>query len=399
LALGLAASVAACGSGSGSKASSDKFVIGTVQSISGSFADTGQAIVNGAKVAVDEVNAAGGIEGRKVELKVLDDAGDPAKSQLATKQLVEQDKVDFLLPNPLSFIRQVTLPYETQRKVFTIAPSSAGELGDGSKYPYSFLNGELNSERSTAMATLLKSVAPGAKVGVLYTNTTAQIAEAQALPALVSKSGMSVVKSIQLSGNATDLTAELANLRAAGATVVTSAAQYGNHINVLMSGMQTIGWKAPVYFFPEAVTGDVGPQVPAAVRSQFHALQQVPVIETNPADPAMSSFTSALSKFGEIKYLLPAALEHDAVWLAKWIYETAKKDEGGTSPDALKKTAESISTASTPPENQLVFRPGPGWHDNVHSTAGYDYSTFYGVIGYGSIHDGQYKGQATLDPK
>jgi ABC-type branched-subunit amino acid transport system substrate-binding protein len=390
--------LAACGSGadtsksSGSSGSSEPFVIGAVNPLSGAYAAAGTNLEAGAKIGVDAVNAEGGINGRKVKLVSVDDTGDPAKTQLAVKDLVENQQVDFLLPDALSSLRQVTLPYETANKVFAIAGSTTPELGDASKYPYGFLNGELSPKRTTAMAEALKQADAGTKLGMLYTSTAAQVTEAEAMPGEAEKAGQTVVDSIQIASGATDVTPELAKLKSEGAEVVLSAAQYNNHIQAVMSGMETLGWKAPVYFFPEAVTGDVHTQVPPSVSSQFHALMEAPVIDTGHQSKELTDFLEAANASGPVSYLFAMSLAYDAVWLAKWIYETAQKKSGDTSADSLKKAAESIGDSDFD-YPQLAFPPNPGWDAKTHTTANYDYSKFYGVIVDSPINNGQYKGK------
>jgi branched-chain amino acid transport system ATP-binding protein len=390
--------LAACGSGadtskgSASSGSSEPFVIGAVNALSGPYASVGTNLAAGAKVAVDAVNAKGGINGRQVKLVSVDDAGDPAKTQLAVKDLVENQKVDFLLPDALSSLRQVTLPYETANKVFAIAGSTTAELGDASKYPYGFLNGELSPKRATAMAEAVKQADAGTKLGMLYSNTAAQVSEAQAMPGEAQKAGQTVVDSVQIATGATDVTAELAKLKSEGAQVVLSAAQYNNHIQAVMSGMETLGWNAPVYFFPEAVTGDVHTQIPSSVSSQFHALMEAPVINTGHQSKELTDFLEAANAIGPVSYLFAMSLAYDAVWIAKWVYETAQDRSGNTSGDSVKKAAESIGDSNFD-FPQLAFPPNPGWDSKTHTTANYDYSKFYGVITDGPIKNGQYEGK------
>jgi ABC-type branched-subunit amino acid transport system substrate-binding protein len=391
----LALSLSSCGSGGNKpaeKAADQPFVIGSVNSTSGDYSAIGQNIARGIKIAIDDVNKSGGINGRQVTLNLIDDAGDPGKTQLAVKKLVEQEKVDFVLPNPISALRQVTLPYETQKKVFTMGAGGSAALGDPKKYPYSFLNGEINTKRSTAMAQLLKDEKAGTKVGLLCSNTTSQTEECDFFKALAPNFGLSIEHSGQFDNGATDLTAQLATARERGAEVVVAAAQYGSFVKSIMSSMQTLGWKAPVYIYPEGVTGEIHDQIPSAVSSQFHALFEAPCILTNTPDPEMQSFIKTASADGELKYLAPAALAHDQVWLAKWVYENAQKNLNATDGDSLKKTAETIGSVKDFPYTQLMFSPNPGWTEDVHSTANYDYSDFYGVIGNSPMTNSQYPG-------
>ena len=80
--------------------SADEIVIGTHQDLSGPIKVWGVPVSNGMKMAVDEINAAGGIQGRKIKL-VLEDSGyDPKRAVLASQKMVERDKV-FAMVGPM----------------------------------------------------------------------------------------------------------------------------------------------------------------------------------------------------------------------------------------------------------------------------------------------------------
>ena len=73
--------------------SATEIVLGTHQDLSGPIKGWGTAVANGMKLAVEEVNAAGGVHGRKLKL-VLEDSGyDPKRSVLATQKMIEKDQI------------------------------------------------------------------------------------------------------------------------------------------------------------------------------------------------------------------------------------------------------------------------------------------------------------------
>ncbi len=70
-----------------------EIVIGYHSDLSGPVKVWGVPFPNGMKMAVDEINAAGGIHGRKIKLIIEDSGYDPKKAVLATQKLVEKDKI------------------------------------------------------------------------------------------------------------------------------------------------------------------------------------------------------------------------------------------------------------------------------------------------------------------
>jgi len=77
-----------------------EIVLGTHQDLSGPIKSWGVPVTNGMKLAVEEINAAGGINGRKLKLIVEDVGYDPKRAVLATQKLVERDKI-FAMVAPL----------------------------------------------------------------------------------------------------------------------------------------------------------------------------------------------------------------------------------------------------------------------------------------------------------
>ena len=72
------ASLTACGKKAGDKSST--FYIGGSGPLTGSYAAYGMGVANGAELAVKEINAAGGINGTKIDFKYEDDEGDGEKA-------------------------------------------------------------------------------------------------------------------------------------------------------------------------------------------------------------------------------------------------------------------------------------------------------------------------------
>lgn len=80
--------------------SASEIVIGTHQDLSGPIKGWGVPVSNGMKMAIEEVNGAGGIHGRKIKM-VLEDSGyDPKKAVLASQKMVERDKI-FAMVGPM----------------------------------------------------------------------------------------------------------------------------------------------------------------------------------------------------------------------------------------------------------------------------------------------------------
>src|ERR1700722_20230304 len=91
--------------------------IGIPTGLSGANSVVAPSVVQSAELAVEEINAAGGILGKKVELDVADDGSGAAGAQKAADSLIFQKKVNALISMQTSAARHGMLPIVTRGKV------------------------------------------------------------------------------------------------------------------------------------------------------------------------------------------------------------------------------------------------------------------------------------------
>jgi ABC-type branched-subunit amino acid transport system substrate-binding protein len=106
----------------------DEIVIGTHMDLSGPIKSWGVPSANGAKLAVDQINAAGGIHGRKLRLVVEDDGYDPKKAVLATQKLIEKDKIFSMVAPMGSATTLAPLPNVLEAGITHLFPITAAEF-------------------------------------------------------------------------------------------------------------------------------------------------------------------------------------------------------------------------------------------------------------------------------
>jgi ABC-type branched-subunit amino acid transport system substrate-binding protein len=95
----------------------DPIKIGVAVGLSGANSVVAPAVVQSSQLAVDEINAAGGILGRKVELEIVDDASGAVGAQKAFDTLVFQKKVNAIIAMETSAARNAALPVVSKGKV------------------------------------------------------------------------------------------------------------------------------------------------------------------------------------------------------------------------------------------------------------------------------------------
>ena len=131
----------------------------------------GIGIHNAAKMAVEEINAAGGIHGKKIELFIGDTEGKPEKGITALKKLVLEDKVDVLLGCYSSGVALALQPYLPRYKTVYVATGTASIAltnnvkKDYKKYKYFFRNMINSDVRQQQWATKFLKEFVNAKLG------------------------------------------------------------------------------------------------------------------------------------------------------------------------------------------------------------------------------------------
>lgn len=98
--------------------------IGHYGSLTGSTAGFGQSVDKGARMAIDEINAAGGVLGRKVELKTEDDRSRPEEAKTAAIKLIEQERVVALIGEVASSNSLAAAPDAQRSRIPMVSPAS-----------------------------------------------------------------------------------------------------------------------------------------------------------------------------------------------------------------------------------------------------------------------------------
>jgi branched-chain amino acid transport system substrate-binding protein len=113
--------------------------IGEIRVLSGGFAHYGNQAVRGGRLAVEEINAMGGIMGRPIEFVVKDSEGKPAVGVQRAQELILQNNVDFLLGITVSSVLLAVMEIAERYKKILVCTNAATDLATGEKCsPYMF---------------------------------------------------------------------------------------------------------------------------------------------------------------------------------------------------------------------------------------------------------------------
>ena len=158
-----------CQTGTKSEDGKETVTLGVVGPLTGNAAASGQVQANAVEMAVEEINAAGGIDGKyMIKLVKEDDEGVPAKSVTVTQKLVNQDNIDVLIGALNSSCTLADMEITAANKIPQITPCSSAQsiVEQGNEFIF-----RTTATDTTHIKTLLqyfRDKIKGKKVAVLY---------------------------------------------------------------------------------------------------------------------------------------------------------------------------------------------------------------------------------------
>ena len=231
--------------------------IGWLSSLTGPLSSAAIAENQGVQLAVDEINKAGGILGKQIELLTRDTAGDPTKAVNFAQQLAFSDKVQFVIGPVNSGEGLATTPILARAEVPNIVIGSIDELTDAKKYPRAFraINTNLqwiSTANDYALKTLKKS-----KIAIIADTSGYGTASGKTALELLEKAGVKPVYQVLVDPNKTDLTDEMNKARAAGADIVMPWSAATGLLGRLLNARGDMGWEVPVVGHPALMAAQI----------------------------------------------------------------------------------------------------------------------------------------------
>jgi branched-chain amino acid transport system substrate-binding protein len=196
-------------------------LLGGTSPLSGS-ASAYASVARGANAYFRHVNALGGVNGRSITYKIVDDAYNPSQTVQATRQLVEQDKV-FAIFNSLGTEHNVaTRSYLNANRVPQLfAASGATTFGrDFKQYPWTIGFQPSYRAEGWIYGKYLARSKPGAKIAVLLQNDDYGKDLLAGLKQGIARSKVKIVAAQAYEVTATDVQSQMAKLKASGANVL-----------------------------------------------------------------------------------------------------------------------------------------------------------------------------------
>ena len=335
----LAASLTACGgtkeesaapAESGDSASGGPILLGTISPNTGNLAAYGTAIMNGVNLAVEEINAAGGVLGSQIQVINADDQGDPTECMNAFNSLVSQG-VGLIIGSVTSSCTSAITDSANEEEVVLTSPSSTAD-SITTEDDYVFRACYADSFQGAIAAAYAKQ-AGYAKVGVVYCAAdTYSKGLYDSFSAACEKYGVEVAAvESTASMDVQDYTNQFASLVNAGVELVYAPYYYDIIGPYLVTQSRAAGYTG-IIMGADGYDGAPSYVVEGADLTAFNG-----VYWTNHYDPAdesamVQNFVKAFQdKYGEIPMAM-SALAYDCVYM----YKTAMEAAGSADPAAVR---------------------------------------------------------------
>ena len=200
--------------------SKDTITLGSIQDLSGPLAGFGKQIRMGMQLRVDEINEQGGINGRKLALKVEDSGYDPKRAVLAAQKLVNQDKIFAMVGTIGTAPNVAAFPVMFDKNVLSFFPvTAAREMYEPHhRLKYSFASTYYDQVRLAAPKLVKEKGAK--KVCTIYQDDEFGLEVLRGAEAGLKTIGVELAEKTSFKRGATDFSSQVARMKAAGCDFV-----------------------------------------------------------------------------------------------------------------------------------------------------------------------------------
>jgi len=207
---GLAAMLAA-----GPAPAQEPIKIGVTQQLTGAFAASGNYVAQGAKLAEEDINAAGGVLNRKIQLIVEDNKSNPTEAVATAEKLTQKDKVPVMMGAWSSTLTLAVMPKLMEYEVPMLVETSSSSKITVSGNPWIFRISPTSEMEAKAFAPMVKTLGIK-KADLLGTNNDFGLGAMQEFSKMLKAAGAEVGVQETMDPKAVDFSAQLAKIKASG---------------------------------------------------------------------------------------------------------------------------------------------------------------------------------------
>jgi branched-chain amino acid transport system substrate-binding protein len=233
--------------GSGSVAADNTPIyIGMINSITGNYADFGVGNQWSANRAVEEINANGGVAGRRLELVFNDDEGDPTVSTTLAQKVVDDERILGLVGSFTTACSTVIAEVIDGKLCQVSGSSSSRVYTDTTDWAFSVF-GLIETESRFMCRYVVYKYLGNPTVGALYSDTDFSHSSYDAFVDQAARDGVNIVDAISYSPTETDFSSIITKMQLSKPEVIV---QFGTEGGInLINQIRSVGWDVPVCTF------------------------------------------------------------------------------------------------------------------------------------------------------
>ena len=317
----------AIGLGLSGAANAQTIKIGVAGPTTGPVTQYGQMVREGVDTAIERINAAGGVDGKKLEAVTYDDACEPKQGPVVANRVVN-DKIGFVIGHICSGATIAAADIYDNEGVIMITPSAtAPALTDGKNYEYILRTIGRDDQQGPAAAKYIIEKAKPKKVAVLHDKQSYGQGIAASVRDELKKAGVEVAMFEGINAGDTDYSAVITKIKASGSDFIYFGGYHPEMGMLLRQGAEQ-GLKAP-FMGPEGVGN---PDINAIAGASAEGL-----LLTLPADFTQNPNNAAIVKAFKDKNRNPAGAFQLTAYTATQVIADGIKGAKSTEPDAVLK--------------------------------------------------------------
>jgi len=347
---GIAAAAAAAAIGSAFPAAAQQTLkFGLAMPLTGSQSSYGKDQIKAAEWGVADINAKGGVNGKKLEMIVLDTQADPTVGINAVNRLINVDKVPVFVTAWSAVVKAVA-PIANREKVLELSiGANAPEIASLGEFVYTTF--PLADVDVTALANYTAKTLGKKRVAIVYTNNDAGITAAKVYRSVFEKTGGQTVAFEAYDPKATDFTGTLLKVRSANPDMV--------HLHGLVAEMPLVIAQMRQLGMTQRVSTYSGGYNPQMIEKAGKGAEGLIVTSLAPNEKQNPNVGPYIERWKKAENRIPNGLPYtqylyDAPYLIAALYGYLEKNKLPATGDNMRKALLAVKTFDLPMTGRLT---------------------------------------------
>ncbi|MEK6743939.1 MAG: ABC transporter substrate-binding protein [Nitrospirota bacterium] len=214
--------------------------------LTGKQAKFGEIMKRSYEMAAEEINAKGGVKGKKLALSFEDSAGKPETARAIVEKLIDVKKQPLIVGEYTSACAKAVAAVAEERKTPYLVVASADDAITKQNYKYVFRQNQVNDHYADAFTSFLKEVVKPKTIAILYESSAFGTSGSEAMERDAKKIGAQVVLNEKFETGAIDFKPLLSKVKAAQPEVIYSVS-YANEAQLLMKQIKELRLDAKLF--------------------------------------------------------------------------------------------------------------------------------------------------------